>query len=85
MAIGSIGIFWLLFVYPFNMVVMNSMSRYHIAMEAIRRAERFQNMADGVVTELRTLIQQATQYAYDHLQDPPEIADWTWSRPESQA
>lgn len=70
---------------PFNMVVMNSMSRYHIAIEAVRRAERFQNMADGIVTELRTLIQQATQYAYDHLQDPPEIADWTWSRPEAQA
>jgi xylulose-5-phosphate/fructose-6-phosphate phosphoketolase len=70
---------------PFNMVVLNAMSRYHIAIEAMRRAERFQQKADGIISELRALIQQATQYAFDHMEDPPEIAGWTWSKPGSRA
>ena len=60
---------------------MNAMSRYHIAIEAVRRAERFRNVADCIIADLRSLIEDATQYAYDHLEDPPEIANWRWQRP----
>jgi xylulose-5-phosphate/fructose-6-phosphate phosphoketolase len=64
---------------PFNMVVLNGMSRYHLAMEAIRRAERLQAQTTGLAMELRSLIAKATQYSREHFEDPPEIHDWRWT------
>ena len=64
---------------PFDMVVLNGMSRYHLAIEALRRASRLRFQAPGIVAELENLIQQAVAYSREHLEDPAEIRDWTWS------
>jgi xylulose-5-phosphate/fructose-6-phosphate phosphoketolase len=64
---------------PFDMVMLNEMSRYHLASEALRRASRLSPQAPGLIVELDSLIQKADAYSHDHLQDVPQIRDWTWS------
>jgi xylulose-5-phosphate/fructose-6-phosphate phosphoketolase len=64
---------------PFNMVVLNEMSRYHLCIEAIRRSPSLSQEADGYISELQRLIQHSESYARQHFEDPPEIRDWTWS------
>jgi xylulose-5-phosphate/fructose-6-phosphate phosphoketolase len=63
---------------PFDMVVLNGMSRYDLAMEAIRRAARIHPQAEGLTAELKSLIAEAVQYSREHLEDMPEISNWTW-------
>ncbi len=67
---------------PFNMVVLNGMSRYHLAKSAMKRAVRFGSVAETYVDQLDELIKQSTAYAYEHFADPPEIANWTWTPTE---
>jgi xylulose-5-phosphate/fructose-6-phosphate phosphoketolase len=66
-------------------VVLNGMSRYHLARSAIKRAVRFGSVADTYVDQLDELIRQSTAYAYQHFADPPEIADWTWTPRRSES
>ncbi len=64
---------------PFSMVVMNGMSRYHLCIEAIKRAERVRPQAESLTSELESAIQKSVAYAHQHFEDPPEIRDWTWT------
>jgi xylulose-5-phosphate/fructose-6-phosphate phosphoketolase len=64
---------------PFDMVMLNGMSRYHLAIEALRRATRIRFAAAGLISELENSIAKARDYAREHLEDMPEIRDWTWS------
>ncbi len=69
---------------PFDMVVLNGMSRYHLAMEAIRRASALVPQAKQLVTELERLIAQAVQYSQEYLQDLPAISSWHWHNLDCQ-
>ena len=64
---------------PFNMVVLNEMSRYHLAIEAIRRGSRMNGRDLSLIAECRRAIDEATAYAYEHFEDPPEISQWVWA------
>lgn len=67
---------------PFDMVLLNGMSRYHLAMDALKCIGpecRAQDRAPTLISELETLIRQAGEYSREHLEDPPEIRDWTWT------
>jgi xylulose-5-phosphate/fructose-6-phosphate phosphoketolase len=64
---------------PFQMVVMNEMSRFHLAAEAIRRVPRLGHRADDLVAELDARIAGATTHALEHFEDEPDIRDWVWS------
>jgi xylulose-5-phosphate/fructose-6-phosphate phosphoketolase len=64
---------------PFEMTVLNEMSRYHLAIEALRHADRVQSRTAGLIAECHDLIARATNYAHTHFEDPPEIRDWTWT------
>jgi xylulose-5-phosphate/fructose-6-phosphate phosphoketolase len=60
------------------------MSRYHLAAEAIRRAaqspgSRVRDRAPTLISRCQSLVGQATAYSREHLQDMPEIRDWTWT------
>jgi xylulose-5-phosphate/fructose-6-phosphate phosphoketolase len=63
---------------PFDMVVLNGMSRYHLAMEAIRRSGNVIAQPDSLLAELELLIGQAVEYSREYLQDLPAIANWRW-------
>lgn len=66
---------------PFNMVVLNEMSRYHLAMAALHRARRDDIPADALIEQCRSSLESATAYAHQHFEDPPEIRDWIWTTP----
>src|SRR5262249_14541173 len=64
---------------PFDMVVLNEMSRYHLAMEAVSRADRPDLPISALVSECRAAIESASEYAHARFEDPPDIRDWVWS------
>ena len=69
---------------PFDMVVLNGMSRYHLAAEALRRCGRtsdvrLRDRAPTLISECEAAIARATAYSREHFEDPPEIRDWIWS------
>jgi xylulose-5-phosphate/fructose-6-phosphate phosphoketolase len=64
---------------PFQMVVMNEMSRFHLAAEAIRRVPRLHDRAPALLAECDARIAEATAYAREHFDDQPEIRDWVWT------
>ncbi len=64
---------------PFDMVVMNGMSRYHLCIEALRRVPRVREQAQGLIAECNNLIARAVAYSREHLEDVPEITNWVWT------
>jgi xylulose-5-phosphate/fructose-6-phosphate phosphoketolase len=64
---------------PFDMVVLNGMSRYHLAAEALRRTNRLGARASDLIAKFDRMIQDAVVYSYEHLEDEPAIANWTWT------
>jgi xylulose-5-phosphate/fructose-6-phosphate phosphoketolase len=64
---------------PFLMCVLNSMSRFHLAAEAIRRVPRLSERAPGLIADCESRIAEAVAYAQEHLEDQPEIRDWVWT------
>jgi xylulose-5-phosphate/fructose-6-phosphate phosphoketolase len=62
---------------PFDMVVKNQMSRYHLCMEALRRSNYAQ--AGPLVEWCEGMLAKHQAYTREHFQDMPEIADWKWS------
>ena len=69
---------------PFDMVVLNGMSRYHLAAEALRRTgtgpgSSLGDRGPALISESEAAITRATAYSREYFEDPPEIRDWTWS------
>ena len=64
---------------PFQMVIMNEMSRFHLAAEAIRRVPRLADRAPALMAECEARIAEATAYAREHFEDEPAIRDWVWT------
>jgi len=63
---------------PFDMVVLNSMSRYHLAQEAMRRARRIPAGATELAEHCHDQLERHHAYVREHFEDMPEIRDWTW-------
>jgi xylulose-5-phosphate/fructose-6-phosphate phosphoketolase len=62
---------------PFDMVVLNGISRYHLVIEALRRAPRPPEHADSLASECAEILKKHSAYVRAHLEDMPEIAQWT--------
>ena len=63
---------------PFDMVVLNRMSRVHLAMDAIRYAPNIVNAAE-LIAKGETILAKHRQYIEEHFDDLPEARDWVWS------
>ena len=63
---------------PFDMVVLNDVSRYHLALEAVRRSRRVPHGASALVEHCRSMLIRHKSYVVEHLQDMPEVSDWAW-------
>ncbi len=63
---------------PFDMVVRNGMSRYDLCLEALRRARRTVPGADALAGHCREQLARHEVYIREHLEDMPEVRDWTW-------
>ncbi|MBS1844272.1 MAG: phosphoketolase family protein [Actinobacteria bacterium] len=66
---------------PFDMVVLNDMSRYHLVLEALRRAPRRVDGADALETHCHAMLERHHSYVREHLEDMPEVRDWSLARP----
>jgi xylulose-5-phosphate/fructose-6-phosphate phosphoketolase len=64
---------------PFDMVVRNGMSRYHLCIEALRHAPRMQERAAALIEECSTMLARHERYVREHLEDLPEVRDWVWT------
>ncbi|HXY29462.1 MAG TPA: phosphoketolase family protein [Gemmatimonadaceae bacterium] len=64
---------------PFDMVVMNGMSRFHLAALALAHALRLGERATALMVECQREIERATTYSRTHFEDPPEISEWVWT------
>lgn len=64
---------------PFDMVVENHMSRYHLMMEALHRLPRLQAVAGDYIDGLKKKLQHHKEYIYQHGVDLPEVSEWRWS------
>jgi xylulose-5-phosphate/fructose-6-phosphate phosphoketolase len=64
---------------PFDMVVLNEVSRYHLCQQAVRRARRKVNGSDDLVRYCDEMLAQHRLYVEKNLDDMPEVRDWTWS------
>jgi xylulose-5-phosphate/fructose-6-phosphate phosphoketolase len=63
---------------PFDMVVLNRMSRFHLAQEVLRRASRRVDGWDRLQRLCDQRLADHATYIREHLEDIPDIADWTW-------
>jgi len=62
---------------PFDMVVRNQMSRFHLCIEALRRSAYPEA---GPVTEwCKDMLTKHQAHTREHFEDLPEVRDWTWS------
>lgn len=66
---------------PFDMVVLNRMSRYHLALEALRRMRRSFPGADELAAHCNRQLAAHAEYIREHFEDLPEIRGWAWSPP----
>lgn len=64
---------------PFDMVVLNQMSRYHLAMEVVKRVPRMHEQVDSFVKYCESKLNKHHSYICTYLDDMPEIKNWKWS------
>ena len=65
---------------PFDMVVKNKASRYHLVMDAINNAKRTPAGATDLKAWCQAQLAKHQTYVVEHLEDMPEVRDWTWQR-----
>ena len=63
---------------PFDMVVLNRMSRYHLVLEALRRSRRIPQGGAELAAFCRSQLDRHATYVREHLEDVPEVRDWVW-------
>jgi xylulose-5-phosphate/fructose-6-phosphate phosphoketolase len=61
---------------PFDMVVLNKMSRFHLAAEALRRSRRAPHDLTGAVAACDRMLEEHSRYVREHFEDMPSIRDW---------
>jgi xylulose-5-phosphate/fructose-6-phosphate phosphoketolase len=54
------------------------MSRYHLVLEALRRARRVPEHGTELAEYCIAQLQRHEEYVREHLEDMPEVRDWTW-------
>jgi len=61
---------------PFDMVVRNRVSRYHLVMDALNNARRTPPGASDLKAFCEAKLAEHDAYVVEHLQDMPEVRDW---------
>ena len=63
---------------PFDMVVLNTLDRFHLVMDVANRVPALQPQAAHIKQRMRDNLNAHTQYIHLHGEDMPEIRDWKW-------
>jgi len=64
---------------PFDMVVLNKMSRFHLAIDALKYVSRLRSEVSDVVDTFNRKLYEHHDYIRQHLEDMPEIRNWQWT------
>jgi xylulose-5-phosphate/fructose-6-phosphate phosphoketolase len=63
---------------PFDMLVRNQTSRYHLVIEALRRASGVSSRAAPIIERYERRLRDHRRFIEQEGVDPPEIRDWSW-------
>ncbi|HEV2990362.1 MAG TPA: phosphoketolase family protein [Candidatus Angelobacter sp.] len=63
---------------PFDMVVLNNMDRFQLAIDAIRRAQVLGDTAQATIKLFQAKLAEHHDYIREHGEDMPEIREWKW-------
>ena len=64
---------------PFDMVVLNQISRFHLAGEALKRARRKPANTARLLAEFNDALERHRRYIEEQMEDLPEIRGWKWT------
>jgi xylulose-5-phosphate/fructose-6-phosphate phosphoketolase len=64
---------------PFDMVVLNEISRYHLCKMAMQRSSRVQALVPPLIEACDSMLTAHHAYVRTHLEDIPEVRHWTWT------
>ncbi|MDP2371778.1 MAG: phosphoketolase, partial [Rhodoferax sp.] len=64
---------------PFDMVVLNNVDRFQLALDAIRRIPRLADRVEAETARFESTMQRHKRYIGEHGDDMPEILDWRWT------
>jgi xylulose-5-phosphate/fructose-6-phosphate phosphoketolase len=70
---------------PFDMVVRNRVSRFHLALQALDLAARDDPAAHSLRTHCQQRITEHALYIRTQFEDMPDVRDWRWAQPPSSA
>ena len=63
---------------PFDMVVINDLDRFHLAMDVIERLPKLEATGAHVAQAMRDKLIEHKQYIVEHGDDMPETRNWKW-------
>ena len=63
---------------PFDMVVLNNLDRYQLALDAIRRIPRFAGQVEAETARYWATIERHKRCISETGDDMPEVRDWQW-------
>ena len=64
---------------PFDMVVLNKMSRLHLCLDVLRYVPGLLVQSGGLVEHCNETLAQHDRHIREHFDDIPEVRDWAWS------
>jgi xylulose-5-phosphate/fructose-6-phosphate phosphoketolase len=64
---------------PFDMVVLNNLDRYQLALDAIRRIPRFSGEVQKATQRYWSTIERHKLHVSEYGEDMPEVQGWRWS------
>ena len=63
---------------PFDMVVLNHLDRYQLALDAIRHIPRLAFEMETATERYWATMERHKLYIGEHGEDMPEVRDWCW-------
>jgi xylulose-5-phosphate/fructose-6-phosphate phosphoketolase len=64
---------------PFDMVVLNNLDRYQLALDAITRVPRLSSYVGAATDRYWSIMEKHKLYICEHGEDMPEVLHWRWS------
>jgi len=64
---------------PFDMVVLNGLDRYRLALDAIRYIPRYRDRVEHETERYWTTMERHKLYVSEYGEDMPEVKNWRWS------
>ncbi|MEP6876200.1 MAG: hypothetical protein ABI887_17735, partial [Burkholderiales bacterium] len=62
----------------FDMVVLNNIDRYQLALDAIGRIPRLAHLVEQATQRYHASIARHKAYISEHGEDLPDVRDWRW-------